>query len=871
MDSKYTLLDLPVNKSKEIGEERVLYSFKKDKHAQLLLNNLAEMQSSEGLLTDMVVRTTSKDYQEPFHSMLLAACSPVIRQSLTGKHFDCTAGSLSLKDCTAEVLKAFRDFLYKAKFTSDEELVDPLKAFAKRYGIDSLAKRCREGKDQRSIHREGVLLQLYEMFQRKELTTTLLEDGEGNTQYAVHGPLVAAASPVLREILSNDLFSRETTKYRLKEIPSNILGALIEYIYTGEVTLEGENVVGLLNAACRYEIPALCLACCDWLSLRLDSHNAVGMLWLAKRADSEYTKALEEEAKTFIIANFANVCEEAEFDELEFEDLKEIIQHDKLCVNSEEEVFYAVAKWVEADEDERSPHMEALLQCVRLENTSLEFIHNLQEDPHIVKSARCLQIAQDAQAKLLQARVKQEPTDWRSSDSLEHALFQSGDHVPGFEPQYFDNEADVKRKLLDEFLQNAETRRPELEDDSPRRGQRKNGKRDMRFKENRRSLGLQKKDGSPDMRFKINKEEFGKLSQRKVTAPQSQKGVINNHDGRPLKKDGTPDRRFKVNKEAVAPPSSQKSSPRENTQIPGRLKKDGTPDMRFAVNKTPTGEKSSPLTKTPSSGSVATPLKRDGTPDLRFAVNKQSSGLVASSQTSSQLQQSSYTRGPVKKDGTLDMRYAVNKQSAKTPSSGSVATPLKRDGTPDLRFAVNKQSSGLVASSQTSSQLQQSSYTRGPVKRDGTLDMRYAVNKQSASPSPSSSYGGSLLSCSSPGGPVKRDGTPDMRYAVNKSTYGSPMSSGYSSGGSSYGARSSSSGSVFWSSSCGPLKRDGTPDMRYAVNKSSYGSASSSGYSSGGASYSSRSYSSGGAYRSSPCGPLKSNGTPDMRFKANRR
>ena len=63
--------------------------------------------------------------------------------------------------------------------------------------------------------------------------------------------------------------------------------------------------------------------------------------------------------------------------------------------------------------------------------------------------------------------------------------------------------------------------------------------------------------------------------------------------------------------------------------------------------------------------------------------------------------------------------------------------------------------------------------------------MRYAVKKQSASPSPSFSYEGSLLSPASSygslSGPVKKDGTPDMRYAANKSSYGSVLSSGYSS------------------------------------------------------------------------------------------
>ena len=59
------------------------------------------------------------------------------------------------------------------------------------------------------------------------------------------------------------------------------------------------------------------------------------------------------------------------------------------------------------------------------------------------------------------------------------------------------------------------------------------------------------------------------------------------------------------------------------------------------------------------------------------------------------------------------------------------------------------------------------------------------------------------------------------------------------------------------------VKSDGTPDLRYAVNKSFiwYFVLVE------GSSYSSRS----SARRSSSCEPLESDGTLDMRFKANRR
>ena len=60
-----------------------MYQFKKDEHAQLLLKHLAVMQANR-ILTDLTVRTKSKDHEETFHSVLLAANSPFIRRSLTG-------------------------------------------------------------------------------------------------------------------------------------------------------------------------------------------------------------------------------------------------------------------------------------------------------------------------------------------------------------------------------------------------------------------------------------------------------------------------------------------------------------------------------------------------------------------------------------------------------------------------------------------------------------------------------------------------------------------------------------------------------------------------------------------------------------------
>ena len=71
----------------------------------------------------------------------------------------------------------------------------------------------------------------------------------------------------------------------------------------------------------------------------------------------------------------------------------------------------------------------------------------------------------------------------------------------------------------------------------------------------------------------------------------------------------------------------------------------------------------------------------------------------------------------------------------------------------------------------------------------------------SHSSSPGAASVSQMSSSRTPSGPLKRDGTPDMRYAVKKSPHASPVFSGYSSSGS----MSSLSGSVSRPGSYGPL------------------------------------------------------------------
>ena len=770
-------LDAPVET--KIGEaEETTYFFNKNEHAKRLLENLAEMQVN-GLLTDVVVRTGSKDYETNFHCMLLAACSQVVKKRLVENE----ERSIVLQEMSQKKLEFFKGFIYRSNVILDKGIIDDLHNFAVKYGIDDLQAICEKYKHIRDEpshqleiafdDQEEVLLELFSMFLEKNFTTTVLEDEKGQTQIEVHGQLIAAASPMLEEHLE-DSSARDNDKLRLN-ISSDALAEFVDYIYCAKVTLRRQNVLDLLQVACNYELPALAKVCCEWVAARLDSFDVVRTLWWAKELDSVYTEDLENPAKSYIVANFSELTTGQEFNLLVYEDLKEIIQDDKLSIEREEDVYAVVMKWIKYDRDSRSPYLCDLLTCVRLEVTSREFLAELEDDQHIRRCSECFQLLGEARQKLAADGDERRPALGEYKDDYEKEVDQDA----------FSDDASLSQFSDDETLKDYESLPEEYlpQDSLPQSRElrdlrlRKDGRPDMRLKENRRFYLAKgtNKNGNPDRRIGENRETVLMSSRNgKEMWPDRNESVIDDASSVSSSEEKISD--FSDDMSSVSSPFYRGPFPQDclrDSEVTRkhRLRKDGQPDMRCKENRKMYLEDG---------------INKNGKPDRRLREN------------------SIEVPGPLKKDGTPDMRYRVNKdffgrkerkpESPYTPSKNiqRAAGQLRKNGAPDKgdRGALESSCARTVSFQLPSTP----SGFVGPVKKDGTPDMRYNVNKQLYSACSASRS----IQKSSPRGPLKKNGTPDMRYAANKQAYSrAPLSSG----------------------ACGPLKKDGTPDMRFKANR----------------------------------------------------
>lgn len=762
--SSLSLLDVAVEERKEeLGEKAVTFVFKKEDHAKILLDNLRDMQArNDGILTDVNLISRRKDSEEKFHSVLLAASSPNVKDLLMARSVKDSARAILLDGLTKETLRCLRKFIYKCEFTIDEDTLQDLHNFAVQFEIDALAAKCEELQDHQGRIKVvpddhgDVLLELLNMFFEKELTTTTIEDYQGKIQLAVHGPLVAAASPALQDIILQGCASQRRHPIRLG-IHANVLRHFIGYLYSAKVTLQRENAVGLLRAACTYQIPALSQVCCEWLIAKLDTYDVVGILCLVRELDSEHTADLERRTKKIIITNFSSLSAEHGINTLGHEDLMEIIQDEDLEIEDEEHVLHVVMKWLEFDEKNRLPHLSRLLACVRFEQTSLDFLDTIQQDPRIGRSPECLEVIEEARHKLAdqghsmshssshddegfqgseesydgdswhedpREELEGLPTASYSGEDFEDSNLRESDHIDDCYSCYTgdsynssprEDEHDDSylrdRYLRDSYVHDKSPPRSHLRDSSPpdsySHGYSQRGHISSNPSDDEEASclsGPKRKDGQPDMRFKVNRRIFCKSGNNKDDSPDLRLREHRREFPGPVKKNGEPDMRYKVNKELVG--ALRKTSALISTNVPAKVhpvKKDGTPDMRYRNNRTALCGSSYVSS---SACSVVTGTLSGGT--------KSSLGPSLAKV---------YTAGPLKKNGAPDMRYAVNKQRfGNLPAATSSSRgPLKKDGTPDMRYAANRQSHHPP---------QSRFQAQGPLKKDGTPDMRYKANRR---------------------------------------------------------------------------------------------------------------------------------------------
>ncbi|XP_016662997.1 ring canal kelch homolog isoform X2 [Acyrthosiphon pisum] len=184
-----------------------------------------------------------------------------------------------------------------------------------------------------------------------------------------HKIVLMSASQYFRAMFTN-FSEREKDIIDIKELDSTVLKKLVDYIYTGKILINKENVQVLLPAANLLQLEYVKGACAKFLQKQLDPLNCLG---IRSFADLHNCLELFASSEEYIRKKFLDVVNGEDFLSLPNEDLIKFISGNVLNA-PEEKVYECVIDWVKHRLNDRSDSLPELMEHVRLPLVSLEYI-----------------------------------------------------------------------------------------------------------------------------------------------------------------------------------------------------------------------------------------------------------------------------------------------------------------------------------------------------------------------------------------------------------------------------------------------------------------------------------------------------------------
>ncbi|CAN9513916.1 unnamed protein product [Ophioblennius macclurei] len=247
----------------------------------------------------------------------------------------------------------------------------------------------------------NLLLQLNTLRQEKILTDVLL--CSENAEIACHRNVLVSSSPYFRAMFCHNFIEQQQAKINLKGIASAILSSIIDYVYTGFISISMDIVLPLMQAASMLQYGRIFEACSSFLQEQLSPDNCLSMIRLS---DIMNCDSLRSKAKEMAMESFYDVSASEDLCELSLPDLMGYLEEDGLCAQ-EEQVFETLVSWIHHDPLSRKGSISDLFKKVRLRHVHPTYLFQfIASNPLIQSSSLCTELIESVRRLLFSVSTK---------------------------------------------------------------------------------------------------------------------------------------------------------------------------------------------------------------------------------------------------------------------------------------------------------------------------------------------------------------------------------------------------------------------------------------------------------------------------------
>ena len=270
-----------------------------------------------------------------------------------------------------------------------------------------------------SEHATALLNSFNELRQHGSVLSDCILSISG-VEFPIHRCFLAACSPYFRALFTSEMKEKTCSQIKISGVEADIFQMMLDFLYSGQISLNENNVTELYPAAKLFQLELLQKVCCDYFINQLCTSNCIGIWKYARRYSDSF---LEKSAWDYLTAHFTELVGCEEFLSLDSSDLSVVLSSDGLELGSEMDSYSAVIAWLKHDLSSRKKNILSLTSCVRFPLLPLSSLNSLLSKDIIVTSDRKIKDI------LIQAKNAQRLRSTKSRQKSAHA-FQKTNLTP---------------------------------------------------------------------------------------------------------------------------------------------------------------------------------------------------------------------------------------------------------------------------------------------------------------------------------------------------------------------------------------------------------------------------------------------------------
>ncbi|XP_007905024.1 kelch-like protein 30 [Callorhinchus milii] len=195
----------------------------------------------------------------------------------------------------------------------------------------------------------------------------------GGREIPCHRSVLALCSLYFNAMFTGDFVESISARVEIKEVEPVIMETLIDFAYTGKLTINQKNVEALIQSSKLLQFTTVQKVCTRYLQQQIDHTNCLGIYEFGEVYGCPEVKV---KARSFLLENFEAVSQSEEFLQLESDRLLGCLGSELLQVQEEQSLVEAILRWVKYNEAERSRFLPELFQLVHLPLLTVEYMRD---------------------------------------------------------------------------------------------------------------------------------------------------------------------------------------------------------------------------------------------------------------------------------------------------------------------------------------------------------------------------------------------------------------------------------------------------------------------------------------------------------------